>query len=195
MLGLHSHPVCFKEIFTTRTLQFHVNPHFTITQFIETIRPQLATQFNINVDELDIVESGHYEIDGPPESAPALVPSNIKLCQRYGENLRNLAFYVRRRNYLYPELEPHRLNMLERQRRREREIERLMGIRNSNSSINSNTEANVNIFDGDCPVCLETCSLIRRYICSHGICDRCYINCVTSSYNVCSLCRARQHPQ
>jgi len=40
----------------------------------------LATQFGINENEIEIVESGQYDSDYLPEEAPSLVPSDRKLC-------------------------------------------------------------------------------------------------------------------
>jgi len=170
MIGLRSRPVNFKEVFTVRTLQFHINPFITVNQLINNLRPELATQFRINEDEIEIVESGQYYPDRLSEEAPGLVPSNTKLCHIWGENLQNLAFYVRRKNYVYPQFQVNR-----RQRQ----------IASSSSETYSQTT-----FTGECPICLESCSLTRRYICSHGICNPCYQRCQSESFTVCSLCRS-----
>lgn len=163
MIGLRSRPVNFKEIFTVRTLQFNINPFITVRQLINNLRPELATQFGINENEIEIIESGQYYLGCLPEEAPALVPSDTKLCYIWGENLQNLAFYVRRTNYLYPQIETSR------------------GNRQNNSQ---------NIITGDCPICLEGSSLTTRYRCSHGVCGPCYARCQIASISVCSLCRS-----
>jgi len=168
MLGLRSRPVNFKEVFTVRTLQFHISPFITVRQLINNLRPQLATQFGINEDEIEIVEAGQYNLGCLPEEAPALVPSDTKICHFWGEFLQNLAFYVRRRNYVYPQIQVNT---------RQRQI------------ASSETYSQIT-FTGECPICLESCSLTRRYICSHGICNPCYQRCQSESFTVCSLCRS-----
>jgi len=170
MLGLRSQPVNFKEVFTNKKLQFHINPFINVNQLINNLRPVLARQFGINENEVEIIEAGQYDSEFLPEEAPALVPSDTKLCHKWGEKLQNLAFYVRRRNYLYPEFEANR---------RQREINRIPIINTSPV-----------VFTGDCPICLESSLLTRRYTCSHGICSECYSSCQSASFMVCSLCRA-----
>ena len=173
MLGLRSRPINFKEVFTVRTLQFQINPYFTVTQMFESLRPALAVQFDINSDDIEIVESGQY-IDGVlAEAAPSLEPSSRRLCDIWGEDLRNLSFYVRRKNFIYPQIERNR---------REREARQIQNI-----AIESNS------YLGDCPICLESTSITNRYSCSHGVCSTCYNRCQLASIasiRCCSLCRA-----
>lgn len=172
MIGLRSRPVNFKEVFNVRILQFHINPFITVSQLIDNLRPELAVQFNINENDIEIVESGQYILGCLAEEAPELVPSNRKLCHIWGENLENLAFYVRRKNHIYPQIE---------NARRQRE---------ANQNINTSNPAPQNGFIDDCPICLESSLLTRRYNCSHGICSQCYQNCLSASISVCSLCRS-----
>lgn len=170
MIGLRSRQISFKEVFTTRVINVHVNPFHTITQFIETTRPLLAREFGINENEIDIVPAGQYINGNIPESAPALVPELRRLCDIWGPELKYLAFYIRRKDFVYPQIE---------RRIRERE---------ENQSQTSNID--VSSFIGECPICLESTSITRRYDCSHGVCATCYGRCQAASINVCSLCRA-----
>jgi hypothetical protein len=171
MLGLRSHTVNFKEVFTVRILQFKVNPFLNVGQFINNMRPVLATQFGINSDDIEIVEAGQYTDEYPPEGAPELIPSTRILAEIWGESLQNIVFYVRRKNYLYPQLESYRRN-------RNRINNQLFVISEQNT------------FTGDCPICLESSLLTKRYDCSHGVCSGCYTRCKSASITVCSLCRA-----
>ena len=141
----------FKRVFTNNTINISVNPLWSVRQFIETIAPELAIQFSIDENDIEIVESGKYKNGCKPEGATSLVPSSIRLCDNWDKELRNLAFYVRRKNHIYPQLE------------------------------------NIS-FNGDCPICLDTSILHRRYQCSHGLCSQCYTRCQTVSINRCSLC-------
>lgn len=164
MIGLRSQQISFKEVFTTRVVNVYVNPFHTTTQFIETTRPLLSREFGINQNEIEIVPSGQYINGNLPESASELVPESRRLCDIWGPELRYLSFYVRRKNLVYPEIERHI---------REREV--------NNSQIS---------YDGECPICLETTSITRRYSCIHGLCSSCYGRCQAAYINICSLCRS-----
>ena len=175
--------VSFKEVFTTRIIQININPCHTIRQMIEIIRPQLSVHFGINEDEIEIVESGqnNYGLELPSEAAPSLVPSSVKVGDIWGQNLQQLSFYVRIKNYIYPEIENWR---------RHHQIEN--GIRYpqiENLRRQTNRENNI-VSSDDCPICLESSVLIMRYSCIHGVCDTCYSRCQSASISSCSLCRA-----
>lgn len=171
MIGLQTRPVHFKEIYSERTLRFNINPYFTITQMMETLRPYLSSQFGINQDDIEIIVSGQYEPGRPAEAAPALMPSNIKLCNIWGNDLQNLAFYIRRKNYLYPQLEAYR---------EERNV-------NNEVPVLGNLGSG---FNGQCPICLDHTNLIRRYNCIHGVCSTCINRCEALSIRQCPLCRS-----
>ncbi len=104
MSRLQTYPVNFKEVFTIKTLQFQINPFITLTKMIELLIPLLSTQFGINENEIEIVEAGRNENGGLSEAAPAIEPSNKKLCDIWGEDLSNVSFYVRRKNHVYPQI-------------------------------------------------------------------------------------------
>jgi hypothetical protein len=175
MIGLHSRQVNFKEIFSETSLKFNINPYFTVTQMIETLRPHLSTQFGINQDDIEIIVSGQYEPGRPAEAAPALRPSNIKLCNIWGPDLQNLSFYIRRKNYSYPQLEALRTNI------EDRYLNLLSSSDNSGDG-----------FNGQCPICLNITNLERCFECDHGVCLRCFNICLDYSIRHCSLCRASQ---
>ena len=164
MLGLRTRTINFKEVFTVRTSQYQINPFFTVTEMLESLRPSLAVQFDINSDDIEIVESGQYMDGYLAEEAPGLVQSNRRLCDIWGEDLRNVSFYVRKKNFIYPQIETRR-------REREENIER-------------------QAYMGDCPICLESTRISRRYRCSHGLCSTCYGRCQLALINCCSLCRS-----
>lgn len=168
MLGLLSRPVLFKAVFSSKTMHCQINPFITIEQLIDTLRPHLSTQFGINQNEFELVVADQYELGIPPENALRLEPSNDKLCLRWGENLEGLTFYVRRRNYVYPQVDTYFRDI-------------------SNRATSSNIKDST--FLGDCPICLETTTLMKRYKCVHGVCSSCYDRCQESSITICSLCR------
>jgi hypothetical protein len=102
MMSLRSRPVTFKEVWTTHICQFHVNPFWTISQFIQSIKPHLSREFNTS--NFDIVEAGQNAGNLPSEAAPALIESNIQLINKWGPEVR-VAFYIRRIDYEYPQLQ------------------------------------------------------------------------------------------
>ena len=136
------------------------------------MRPELAIQFGINENEIEILEAGQYVSGRLAQEAPGLAPSDIKLHHIWGKNLQNLAFYIRRKNHVYPQIENARRN------------------REANQNINTPNHFPQNKIIEDCPICLESSLLIRRYNCSHGICAQCYNRCLLSSIYCCSLCRS-----
>jgi hypothetical protein len=102
------YPIYFKEVWTTNTCEININPSLTIERFIESVSGQLSTEFNIDENELDIIEAGQCIFDIASEDAPALIPSNITLQHKWGETLKDVSFYVRRKNYQYPASQTYR---------------------------------------------------------------------------------------
>jgi hypothetical protein len=170
MTALINRQVNFKEAFSTTISQVEINPLLTITEFIETTRPVLATIFNINENEIEIVEAGQHKNGNLSEEAPSLVPSSRRLYEIWGQELTNVAFYVRRKNFMYPEIERYRIQ------------------REMNEFVTHNVQSEQHI--DNCPICYETTSLHRRYSCIHGVCATCFDRCQLSSIRVCSLCRS-----
>jgi hypothetical protein len=104
-------PIIFKEVWTTHTHIFFLNPEWTITQFMFIIKPYVAIAFDTN--HFDIVETGQKIPGIPSEAAPKLEPSDMKLREKWGQNMQvSLSFYIRRRNHNYPELENYKINTL-----------------------------------------------------------------------------------
>lgn len=97
MLSLLSIPVTFKEVYTTNTRNFHVNPNWSVTQFMDSVLPHLSTEFNLSLDVIEIVEAGQKL----KESAPALVKTPTMLKEKWGEKL-FVSFYIRKKNFVYP---------------------------------------------------------------------------------------------
>ena len=159
--------VNFKEVYTVRTLQMVVQSQITVNEFMNESRGLLGTHFGINEDDVEIVESGKNTTEYASECAPALMPSESKLYDIWGASLYNLAFYIRRKNQVHPPA-------------------------NITAPIGDHRQIPVqtNVCVDECPICLEPGDLIRRYSCSHGICNRCYVGCQISSIRNCSLCRS-----
>ena len=164
MLSILSVPVTFKEVYSSNTRSFHVNPNWTMTQFIDSVKPHICREFNVQEDNLEIVEAGQYSPGIRPEAAAPLTQNTtIKMKHKWGRKL-NVAFYIRRKDYLYPEMN---LNVI-------RQV--------------STSPVAPPVID-DCPVCLETVSVTSRHTCSHTICDRCHQHCLSVNYTICPICR------
>jgi hypothetical protein len=171
-MSLTSLPVSFKEIYTSNIRVFNVNPSWTIIQFVETIRPHIERDFNCH--DFDIVETGQDLPGIPAEAGRPLELSNIRLKNKWGNDLR-IAFYIRRHNYDYTELR------------------NLNSINNIRQDI-PNTEINPIIINSysvtDCPICLENVLTLTRHRCSHGICNNCYYRCQQIGHTICPICRS-----
>jgi hypothetical protein len=92
--------VNFKEVWSNNTRQIYVNPHWTVRQFISTVKPIIEEVFRLQNYRFEIIEAG--QNDG--ELALGLQNSDIPLKQLWGKNL-NVSFYIRRKNYPYPQLQ------------------------------------------------------------------------------------------
>jgi hypothetical protein len=94
-------PVYFKQVWTANTHIIPVNPELTVIEFIEVIKPLLSIHFNIETHDLELVEIGSMD----SEAAEPLVESVKKMREVWGDELKTAAFYVRRKNYEYPQVE------------------------------------------------------------------------------------------
>ena len=74
-LSLMATQVTFTEVWTTHTKQFYVNPYWTITQFLESIRTLIKNEFKTEFYE--IVEAGQHIPGIASEDAPAIINSQI----------------------------------------------------------------------------------------------------------------------
>lgn len=99
------YPVYFKQAWTANTCVIPVNPEITVGQFMEFVYPTLSLQFNIQQEIIELVETGKVsETIIASEAADPLIYSDKKLKYLWGETLREAAFYVRKKNHEYPQL-------------------------------------------------------------------------------------------
>ena len=174
-LSLMATYVTFKEVWTTHTKNFYVNPYWTVTQFLESIRPLIKNEFRMNYFE--IVEAGQHIPGTPSEEAPAVTESEIIMSHKWGYDLR-VSFYVRRKNYDYSEL-------------RRQSFYRNIGLHEDNNGSVNPIIINSPIVE-ECPICFENIPFINNrnnFGCSHNICNNCYVNCQISNHNRCPICR------
>ena len=95
-------PVYFKEVYTTKVMYYNLDHNWTKSQFMTYIRPLIARDFNINIDNFEIVETGQELRNDdnqllPSEEAPGIEINNVKLREIWGDSL-NVSFYVRKKN-------------------------------------------------------------------------------------------------
>lgn len=89
-------PVDFKEVWTNEIIQLNIDPNWTVSKFIENVTQNIPIDF-------EIVEAGQIIVDCPSEMAPALLDSEVLLKHKWGPEL-NVAFYMRKTNYRYPQM-------------------------------------------------------------------------------------------
>jgi len=174
-MSLMSIKVTFTEVWTTHSKEFYLNPYWTVTQFLESIKPLIKYEFGTN--NFEIVETGQIIKGKSPEEAPAVTNSEIKIRNKWGFNL-EISFYVRRKNYDYSKLRQSCVNM---------NIDELKNI---------NTPTNPMIINfpilEECPICYENMQYINNinnFGCAHNICNNCYVNYKILNYNNCPICR------
>ena len=91
----------FKQVYTCKTHTYNINRDYTIVQLYEFITPKtFSDDFGIdsNSYKIEIVEAGQFDnINGrDAELAPALDPNEtITLRDKYGDNIKHKAFYIR----------------------------------------------------------------------------------------------------
>jgi len=166
---LLSRPITIKEVWTTHSRQYNVNPYWTIRQFMETLSPHLTREFNCL--EFDLIESGQDLPGIPAEAGLPLQISDIQLINKWGQQL-NVALYLRRRNIIYPQLQNLNINIA------------IHSIPEMNPIITNSVSIN------QCPVCYENVPLLNRYSCRHCICTNCYYQCLNTNNIRCSICRS-----
>ena len=81
----------FKLVFTTNSQHYLINPLWTVTQFIEIMRPVVCRDFNL--ENCEFVDT-HQQIRPPENGAALIYQNNVTLASKYGDDL-NVAFYIR----------------------------------------------------------------------------------------------------
>ena len=96
----------FKRVYTCKTHTYTINRDYTIVQLYEFITIKAySDDFSIdsNSYKIEIVEAGQFNnVNGrDAELAPALnETSNITLREKYGDNIKHKAFYIRRKLFI-----------------------------------------------------------------------------------------------
>lgn len=90
--------IYFKMVYTCKTINYNIDSNMTIANFINYVKQKIRVDFNIdNNIGIEIVESGQFNNENgrDAELATALYSSDITIREKYGNNYKNLAFYIR----------------------------------------------------------------------------------------------------
>ena len=92
-MSLTSIPINFKEIFTSNVRTLHINPNWTVNQFLDSVRPIIEQEFNFESGSFEIVATGQDAPGIPAEAGSAVPISDIRIRFIWGPQL-NIAFYI-----------------------------------------------------------------------------------------------------
>ena len=101
MSDFESIELYFKQVYTCKTKVYPINIHYTMAQLYEFITAKAySDDFGINSNsyKIEIVETGQFDnVNGHnAELAPALNQNEeITLREKYGDNIKHKAFYIR----------------------------------------------------------------------------------------------------
>lgn len=85
----------FKVIRTGNYKNYNINFNWTTEQFIHIMREKVIQDFNLENVEFVDTENNYHITRVSNEDAPAIQPSNIKLIDKYGNKINQVAFYIR----------------------------------------------------------------------------------------------------
>jgi hypothetical protein len=98
---MSTHSFYFKTAYTCQTINYDINLDMSIENFINYVKDKIRVDFNIdNNYDIEIVKAGNPDnINGhDAELAPALEATNFTILQTYGDNYKQIAFYIRKIN-------------------------------------------------------------------------------------------------
>jgi hypothetical protein len=85
-----------KHINTNESVVCFYPPSISVSQFIYEIQGIGLEIIGVDYTMVEVVEAGQ-EIPGvKPENAPKMEEESISMYQKYGDNLKNMAFYIRK---------------------------------------------------------------------------------------------------
>ena len=90
--------IYFKEVFTTKTREYFVNPEWITEELYTNLSDQIRDDFNININDLELIDNLR-SLNGHPIETHKAIPksTDIKVHQLFGRELKHLAFYIRRK--------------------------------------------------------------------------------------------------
>jgi CRISPR/Cas system-associated protein Cas10 (large subunit of type III CRISPR-Cas system) len=95
--------VPFKEVYSSTSFNYEVNISWSLNEMVANLLPKISVDFNIAQETIEIIPSNQYEECVPVEVLKTLdelqIGNNI-FYEEYESDML-VAFYVRRKNYLY----------------------------------------------------------------------------------------------
>ena len=98
------HRFYFKMVYTSQTIYYDINLDMSITEFINYVENKIRADLIIdNNYDIEIIEAGQFDnINGrDAELAPALEPSDLTLLEKYENNYKQTAFYIRKNTDIF----------------------------------------------------------------------------------------------
>jgi hypothetical protein len=96
---MSTHSFYFKLAYTCQTINYDIDLDMSIENFINYVKDKIRVDFDIdNNYDIEIVKAGNPDnINGhDAELAPALEATNYTILQTYGDNYKQIAFYIRK---------------------------------------------------------------------------------------------------
>ena len=99
--------ITFKEVYTSNTREYSISSDWTLEELYRNVGPQISTDFGINQNEIDLVDTCNSYITFaglPVETYPALPRTNATFIKDLcGVNMEHLAMYIRKSNNIIRE--------------------------------------------------------------------------------------------
>jgi|LakMenE18May11ns_1017448.scaffolds.fasta_scaffold9258454_1 hypothetical protein len=99
ILTMSEHRFYFKLAYTNQTIYYNIDLNSTMTSFILNTKHRIRENLNISENyDIEIIEAGQYNnVNGrDAELAPALTLTDTTLIEKYRNNYKDIAFYIRK---------------------------------------------------------------------------------------------------
>jgi hypothetical protein len=87
-----------KQVFTENYIQYTFSTSITVTSFIEGVKMLFVESMNVYPEKMEVIEAGQEIPHVKAEDAPKLQDENISIQEKYGDQIKNKAFYIRYTN-------------------------------------------------------------------------------------------------
>jgi hypothetical protein len=84
-----------KQIFTENYLYYTFSTSIKVETFIEEVKKLFVDIMNVHPEKIEVVEAGQEMPYSKPEDAPKIEIEDITMQEKYGDNIKKKAFYVR----------------------------------------------------------------------------------------------------
>jgi len=84
-----------KQAFTENIIKYTFSTSTTVASFIEGAKMLFVEYMNVYPEKMEVLEAGQEIPDTKAEDAPKLQHENISIQEKYGDQIKNKAFYIR----------------------------------------------------------------------------------------------------